>query len=40
MTEKNKNQTNRFERVGPGNRRLSTSEVLTYVTHRKAMGTD
>ena len=27
-----------YIRVGPGNRRLSTSEVLTYVTNRKAKG--
>jgi len=27
-----------YIRVGPGNRRLSTSEVLTYVTNRKAQG--
>ena len=27
-----------YVRVGPGNRRLSTSEVLTYVTNRKAKG--
>jgi putative two-component system response regulator len=27
-----------YVRVGPGNRRLSTSEVLTYVTNRKAQG--
>jgi len=26
-----------YVRVGPGNRRLSTSEVLTYVTNRKAI---
>ena len=27
-----------YVRVGPGNRRLSTSEVLSYVTNRKAKG--
>jgi hypothetical protein len=27
-----------YVRVGPGNRRLSTSEVLTYVTNRQAKG--
>ena len=27
-----------YVRVGPGNRRLSTSEVLTYVTNRKVTG--
>jgi len=29
-----------YVRVGPGNRRLSTSEVLSYVTNRKARGND